>query len=94
MRIETMLGRLLHVSASKSGSSVCHSRIRYILLSFGGFDVKTHKSTLDDRGGPPLPRRRRDRDDRQHDAIIEDRINRERPCRTLFVRNIKASCAS
>ncbi|KAF8323842.1 hypothetical protein DL93DRAFT_37658 [Clavulina sp. PMI_390] len=42
----------------------------------------------DDRGPPP-PRRRRDRDERQREALIEDRINRERPCRTLFIRNIK-----
>ena len=26
-----------------------------------------------------------------HDSIIEERIQRERPCRTLFIRNIKAS---
>lgn len=31
------------------------------------------------------------RDDKVHDSIIEERINRERPCRTLFIRNIKAS---
>lgn len=24
--------------------------------------------------------------------MIEERINRERPCRTLFIRNIKAGC--
>jgi len=24
-----------------------------------------------------------------HDSIIEERIQRERPCRTLFIRNIK-----
>lgn len=45
---------------------------------------------LDRPRGPPVPRRR-EREDRVHDAIIEERINRERPCRTLFVRNIKAS---
>lgn len=38
--------------------------------------------------GPSVPRRR-EREDKVHDAIIEERINRERPCRTLFVRNIK-----
>ncbi|KAJ7897304.1 hypothetical protein B0H14DRAFT_3081012 [Mycena olivaceomarginata] len=28
-------------------------------------------------------------DDKVHDSIIEERIQRERPCRTLFIRNIK-----
>ncbi|KAJ3750951.1 hypothetical protein DFH05DRAFT_142872 [Lentinula detonsa] len=32
---------------------------------------------------------RKDRDDKVHDSIIEERIQRERPCRTLFIRNIK-----
>lgn len=36
-------------------------------------------------GGPP----RRERDEKGHDTLIEERINRERPCRTLFIRNIK-----
>lgn len=40
------------------------------------------------RGGRP-----RQRDDKVHDSIIEERINRERPCRTLFIRNIKVSRA-
>lgn len=35
--------------------------------------------------------RRNDREDKVHDSIIEERIQRERPCRTLFIRNIKAS---
>lgn len=34
---------------------------------------------------------RREKDDKVHDSIIEERIQRERPCRTLFIRNIKAS---
>jgi hypothetical protein len=34
---------------------------------------------------------RKERDDKVHDSIIEERIQRERPCRTLFIRNIKAS---
>ncbi|KAF9786734.1 hypothetical protein BJ322DRAFT_1099219 [Thelephora terrestris] len=29
------------------------------------------------------------RDDKVHDSLIEERIGRERPCRTLFIRNIK-----
>lgn len=33
----------------------------------------------------------REKDDKVHDSIIEERIQRERPCRTLFIRNIKAS---
>lgn len=32
---------------------------------------------------------RREREDKVHDSIIEERIQRERPCRTLFIRNIK-----
>ncbi|PBK76591.1 RNA-binding domain-containing protein [Armillaria solidipes] len=36
---------------------------------------------------PPPPRK--ERDDKVHDSIIEERIQRERPCRTLFIRNIK-----
>jgi hypothetical protein len=40
------------------------------------------------RPGGPV---RKDRDDKVHDSIIEERIQRERPCRTLFIRNIKAS---
>ncbi|KAF9469696.1 hypothetical protein BDZ94DRAFT_1243047 [Collybia nuda] len=32
---------------------------------------------------------RKERDDKVHDSIIEERIQRERPCRTLFIRNIK-----
>jgi hypothetical protein len=34
---------------------------------------------------------KRERDDKVHESIIEERIQRERPCRTLFIRNIKAS---
>ncbi|KAI9057032.1 hypothetical protein FKP32DRAFT_1598516 [Trametes sanguinea] len=32
---------------------------------------------------------RREREDKVHDSIIEERIQREKPCRTLFIRNIK-----
>ena len=32
---------------------------------------------------------RKERDDKVHDSLIEERIQRERPCRTLFIRNIK-----
>lgn len=43
----------------------------------------------DDRGNRrPV---KKERDDKVHDSIIEERIQRERPCRTLFIRNIKAS---
>jgi hypothetical protein len=40
-----------------------------------------------------MPKRgpKRERDDKVHESIIEERIQRERPCRTLFIRNIKAS---
>lgn len=37
---------------------------------------------------------RKDRDDKVHDSIIEERIQRERPCRTLFIRNIKYETSS
>ncbi|EPQ60124.1 hypothetical protein GLOTRDRAFT_112872 [Gloeophyllum trabeum ATCC 11539] len=40
-------------------------------------------------GSRPPKRQRRERDDKVHDSIIEERIQRERPCRTLFIRNIK-----
>jgi len=40
------------------------------------------------RGGTRRPVRK-ERDDKVHDSIIEERIQRERPCRTLFIRNIK-----
>ncbi|PCH34107.1 hypothetical protein WOLCODRAFT_135505 [Wolfiporia cocos MD-104 SS10] len=41
-------------------------------------------------GNRPQKRfQRRERDDKVHDSIIEERIQRERPCRTLFIRNIK-----
>ncbi|TFK77507.1 RNA-binding domain-containing protein [Pluteus cervinus] len=47
------------------------------------------------RGGSG-PRRpiRKERDDKVHDSIIEERIQRERPCRTLFIRNIKYETSS
>jgi len=47
----------------------------------------------DDGSSGMRPRKnvRRERDDKVHDSIIEERIQRERPCRTLFIRNIKAS---
>ncbi|KDR85611.1 hypothetical protein GALMADRAFT_218705 [Galerina marginata CBS 339.88] len=40
----------------------------------------------EDRNRRPV---RKERDDKVHDSIIEERIQRERPCRTLFIRNIK-----
>lgn len=43
------------------------------------------------RGGGPRREREREREEKVHDSIIEERIQRERPCRTLFIRNIKAS---
>ncbi|GLB35752.1 putative RNA recognition motif containing protein [Lyophyllum shimeji] len=41
------------------------------------------------RGGGVRRPIRQQRDDKVHDSIIEERIQRERPCRTLFIRNIK-----
>lgn len=52
--------------------------------NYGGFGRNQR------RGGGP----RRERDDKVHDSIIEERIQREKPCRTLFIRNIKASVHS
>lgn len=40
---------------------------------------------------PPKRPMRRERDDKVHDSLIEERIGRERPCRTLFIRNIKVN---
>ena len=34
---------------------------------------------------------RKERDDKVHEFIIEERIQREHACRTLFIHNIKAS---
>lgn len=50
-------------------------------------------SSFEDDGYGNRTRRgpRKERDDKVHDSIIEERIQRERPCRTLFIRNIKAS---
>ena len=51
-------------------------------------------SNVDEGGYGNRPQRRnirREKDDKLHDSIIEERIQRERPCRTLFIRNIKAS---
>ncbi|KIY46323.1 hypothetical protein FISHEDRAFT_47521 [Fistulina hepatica ATCC 64428] len=36
---------------------------------------------------------RRGKDEKTSEAMIEERIQREKPCRTLFIRNIKASCS-
>ncbi|OAX42095.1 hypothetical protein K503DRAFT_407448 [Rhizopogon vinicolor AM-OR11-026] len=50
------------------------------------------EGNFDDGGFGMRPQRRnvrRERDDKVHDSIIEERIQRERPCRTLFIRNIK-----
>ncbi|KAH7105153.1 hypothetical protein BKA62DRAFT_438382 [Auriculariales sp. MPI-PUGE-AT-0066] len=45
-------------------------------------------------GGGNRSRRPRERDDQVHDSLIEDRVSRERPCRTLFIRNIKYETSS
>lgn len=42
-------------------------------------------------GDHPPPKRPMRRDDKVHDSLIEERIGRERPCRTLFIRNIKVN---
>ncbi|KAJ7687420.1 hypothetical protein B0H17DRAFT_1070163 [Mycena rosella] len=58
-----------------------------------GFGNNYEGPNFDDGFGRGAGRRppvvRKDRDDKVHDSIIEERIQRERPCRTLFIRNIK-----
>ena len=72
--------------------SLCHSRIESLTcvnlpsLDGPGSYEQDGYGRGQKRGTP-----RRERDDKVHDSIIEDRIQRERPCRTLFIRNIKAS---
>ncbi|KAJ7024345.1 hypothetical protein C8F04DRAFT_159777 [Mycena alexandri] len=59
---------------------------------FGNGNGNHEGSNFDDgfgRGAGRRPPVRKDRDDKVHDSIIEERIQRERPCRTLFIRNIK-----
>ncbi|KAH6916618.1 hypothetical protein BKA70DRAFT_1250059 [Coprinopsis sp. MPI-PUGE-AT-0042] len=55
---------------------------------YGGYDQK-----YEDPSGPSYDNSdyNRHRDDKVHDSIIEERIQREDPCRTLFIRNIKAN---
>ncbi|KAH7881176.1 uncharacterized protein C8R40DRAFT_22447 [Lentinula edodes] len=60
----------------------------------GGFNQGYSKfedgpGTDEDTFGRMKKQVRKDRDDKVHDSIIEERIQRERPCRTLFIRNIK-----
>jgi hypothetical protein len=64
-----------------------------ILTSLFQLDGAANGYDDDGSGYSRGPRRpaRKDRDDKVHDSIIEERIQRERPCRTLFIRNIKAS---
>ncbi|KDQ15621.1 hypothetical protein BOTBODRAFT_31511 [Botryobasidium botryosum FD-172 SS1] len=58
--------------------------------SNGGYGYDQGSANEDNpRNRPPVPPRRRERDDKVHDSLIEERIQRERPCRTLFIRNIK-----
>ncbi|KII94041.1 hypothetical protein PLICRDRAFT_414103 [Plicaturopsis crispa FD-325 SS-3] len=57
-----------------------------------GYGNHEDGSDTDGRGySRPMtkPNPRHQRDDKVHDSIIEERIQRERPCRTLFIRNIK-----
>jgi hypothetical protein len=65
------------------------------LISHRIFSLDGAGQSYDGPGGygARLPKRgpKRERDDKVHESIIEERIQRERPCRTLFIRNIKAS---
>ncbi|KXN88923.1 Protein MEI2-like 2 [Leucoagaricus sp. SymC.cos] len=59
---------------------------------YGKYEDVAANGYDDDGGGYSRGQRRpirKDRDDKVHDSIIEERIQRERPCRTLFIRNIK-----
>ncbi|KZW00500.1 hypothetical protein EXIGLDRAFT_830659 [Exidia glandulosa HHB12029] len=55
----------------------------------GASEGRYQDSYEDDPGREPMQHRRRERDDHVHESLIEERIQRERPCRTLFIRNIK-----
>jgi len=67
----------------------------------GGYDQSYGNGNFQDGAGqsyggpggygarPPKRGPKRERDDKVHESIIEERIQRERPCRTLFIRNIK-----
>ncbi|KAH7886218.1 hypothetical protein F5I97DRAFT_1233147 [Phlebopus sp. FC_14] len=59
--------------------------------AYGSFEDGSDANYDDGSFGMRPQRRnmRRERDDKVHDSIIEERIQRERPCRTLFIRNIK-----
>jgi hypothetical protein len=65
--------------------SPCSLCLRRLLLDDEGFQGENGFG----RGGKRFPRA--PRDDKVHDSIITERIQRERPCRTLFIRNIKVS---
>jgi hypothetical protein len=54
-----------------------------------GFNNTNNDGDVYGRGGFRRPVRK-ERDDKVHDSVIEECIQRERPC-TLFIRNIKAS---
>jgi hypothetical protein len=88
---------------------MCYATLLLFQFSGISYKVKrliSHQISLLDGTGPGyggpggygarLPKRgpKRERDDKMHESIIEERIQRERPCRTLFIRNIKASVMS
>jgi hypothetical protein len=61
-----------------------------ILTVFHQFVIDGPSGSYDDefgRSNRPPPRR----EEKVPDSVIEERIQRERPCRTLFIRNVKAS---
>ncbi|KAH8791823.1 hypothetical protein DL96DRAFT_559643 [Flagelloscypha sp. PMI_526] len=69
--------------------------------SYGAYEAPPHLRTLtlDRNNGPqhhgrgggnnPGGKRGRQPQEKLPDHVIEERISRERPCRTLFIRNIK-----
>ena len=99
---------VIHRRTGKPRISMCYATLLFQFsgLSYKAKRLTSHEiflldGTGPDYGGPGgfgarLPKRgpKRERDDKVHESIIEERIQRERPCRTLFIRNIKASVMS
>ncbi|TFK41933.1 hypothetical protein BDQ12DRAFT_696506 [Crucibulum laeve] len=61
----------------------------YESQGFGKFEDGAGQNYDDEYSRGQRRPMRKERDDKVHDSIIEERIQRERPCRTLFIRNIK-----
>ena len=83
-----LLARQTYAPARSSANCIrlddltCDSVLDGAGPNFGGYGRHTR------RGGAP---RGRDKEDKLPESVIEERIQREKPCRTLFIRNVKAS---